>query len=161
MGLGTGALPGYLAHHLVRAPETGTLPTQEPLIAPSQLVAVEIDPVVARAAAEHLGCRFYVEQAELDSGVAPAGAAREGEAGAFCVTLRDAATYVRTLRGASVAAVFLDALTPTLTLTLALTLTLTLTRSSSMPSTARGRRRPTCWRPSSCAIAARRWHRAA
>ena len=42
------------------------------------------------------------------------------------MTLRDAASYVTTLRGANVAAVFLDASTLTPTLTLALTPTLTL-----------------------------------
>jgi spermidine synthase len=106
----------------------------EPLLAPSQLVAVEIDPVVVRAAAQHLGCRFYVDNGEATAAAAAAAAepeakaetvaaapataeavapllsgASEGEAGAFCVTVRDAASYVRTLRGASVAAVFLDA----------------------------------------------------
>ena len=133
VGLGTGALPGYLAHHLVTALETDADPAQvraEPLLAPSQLVAVEIDPVVVRAAAQHLGCRFYVDSGVATAGAAaepeakaeavaavpataesplPSGAALEGEAGAFCVTVCDAATYVRTLRGASVAAVFLDA----------------------------------------------------
>ena len=137
VGLGTGALPGYLAHHLVTAPETDTGPTHgcaEPLrLVSSQLVAVEIDPVIVRAAAQPLGCRFYVvdgvaaaaaaaapaePEAEAESSAAapetaevplPSGAAREGEAGAFCVTVCDAAAYVRTLRGASVAAVFLDA----------------------------------------------------
>jgi spermidine synthase len=137
VGLGTGALPGYLAHHLVTALETDAGPAQvraEPLLAPSQLVAVEIDPVVVRAAAQHLGCRFYVDNGEATAtataaaaepeakaetvAAAPATAeavaplpsgASEGEAGAFCVTVRDAASYVRTLRGASVAAVFLDA----------------------------------------------------
>ena len=137
VGLGTGALPGYLAHHLVTALETDAGPAQvraEPLLAPSQLVAVEIDPVVVRAAAQHLGCRFYVDNGEATAAAAAAAAepeakaetvaaapataeavapllsgASEGEAGAFCVTVRDAASYVRTLRGASVAAVFLDA----------------------------------------------------
>jgi hypothetical protein len=48
VGLGTGALPGYLAHHLVPALESGAPPTHEPLLASSQLVAVEIDPVRGR-----------------------------------------------------------------------------------------------------------------
>jgi SAM-dependent methyltransferase len=102
VGLGTGALPAYIAHHRAGLG-----------LATSHVAAVEIDPVVVRAAAQHLGCCFTLVDAEATAQTAAVEASPllppDSGRGGFCVTLSDAAAYMPQLRPQSVSAIFLDA----------------------------------------------------
>ncbi|KAL3894870.1 MAG: hypothetical protein SGPRY_013687, partial [Prymnesium sp.] len=84
VGLGTGALPGFLAHQLDGA----------------SVEVVEIDRTIVRAAGV-IGCEM------LQGGI---GATEEGaRSSGFSVVLGDAAEHVGSLRGGELSAIFVDA----------------------------------------------------